>query len=102
MNTHIIRHIHADHFSIYINNQIIILYNLKLIQCYTSLYLNKQIYKKKQIYIYANTPNLANSQKWARIQGTWVRAKILISFHVKHTHMPTNKKFQIVWNNLRN
>ena len=31
MNTHIIRYIHADHFSTYINNQIIILYHLKLI-----------------------------------------------------------------------
>ena len=44
---------------------------------------------------------MANSQKWARIQGILVIAKIVISLHVKHTHMPTNKKFQTVWNNLR-
>lgn len=41
MNTHIIRCIHADHFSIYINNQITVVYRLKLIQCYASLCLNK-------------------------------------------------------------
>lgn len=41
MNTHIIRCIHADHFSIYINNQITVVYRLKPMRCYASLYLNK-------------------------------------------------------------